>query len=151
MNLGVTLAIGDTEPVTIGLDNRLPAGPWDAEITLRSGLIERSARATITFPNAGAAAPAFPATHHRRWPVFMALSVVTGFAIIAAVGLWLGPFQRRGTHVAKFTHADPKRNRSTPKPSNATRNRSRSVAISVPPDVGSTDRSLGVVRPGRPS
>ncbi|MEA2424195.1 MAG: hypothetical protein QOH13_605 [Thermoleophilaceae bacterium] len=49
-NLGTTLAIGDTEPVTIVLDKRLPAGPWNARVSLRSGLIERRARATITFP-----------------------------------------------------------------------------------------------------
>jgi hypothetical protein len=34
--LGVTLAIGDTEPVTIPLDKQLPAGPWNAQITLHS-------------------------------------------------------------------------------------------------------------------
>jgi hypothetical protein len=52
--LGTTLAIGDTGSVTITLDEEIPAGPWDARITLRSGLIERSARATITFPATGA-------------------------------------------------------------------------------------------------
>ena len=55
--LGTTLAIGDTEPVTIELDRRLPAGPWDARITLQSGLLRRSAQATITFPKSGAAGP----------------------------------------------------------------------------------------------
>jgi hypothetical protein len=53
-DLGVTLAIGDTEPVEIALDKRLPAGPWDAQVTLRSGLLDRSRRATITFPGAAA-------------------------------------------------------------------------------------------------
>jgi hypothetical protein len=53
-NLGETLAIGDTEPITITFDRRLPAGPWDALVTLHSGLLERSARATITFPVPGA-------------------------------------------------------------------------------------------------
>jgi hypothetical protein len=53
-NLGTTLAIGDKQPVTIVLDKQLPAGPWDAQITLRSGLLERSTRATITFPDVGA-------------------------------------------------------------------------------------------------
>jgi hypothetical protein len=53
-SLGTTLAIGDTESVTIALDEKLPAGPWDARITLRSGLVERTARATITFPASGA-------------------------------------------------------------------------------------------------
>ena len=49
-SLGTTLAIGDTEPIMIALDKRVPAGPWGARVTLRSGLLKRSARATITFP-----------------------------------------------------------------------------------------------------
>jgi hypothetical protein len=54
-NLGVTLAIGDTEPIKIVLDKQLPDGPWNARVTLHSGLITNSARATIAFPNAAAA------------------------------------------------------------------------------------------------
>jgi hypothetical protein len=45
-----SLAIGATEPITIMLDRRLPDGPWDALVTLRSGLLERSARATSASP-----------------------------------------------------------------------------------------------------
>lgn len=48
-----TLAIGATEPVTIPLDKQIPAGPWHAQVNLASGLIHRSAGATITFPAAG--------------------------------------------------------------------------------------------------
>ncbi len=59
-NLGTTLAIGATEPITITLDRRLPNGPWDALVILHSGLLENSARATITFPTA--------VPHHRRTP-----------------------------------------------------------------------------------
>lgn len=55
--LGTTLAIGDTESVEILLDERLPDGPWDARIVLHSGLLDRSARATVTFPTDGTAAP----------------------------------------------------------------------------------------------
>lgn len=51
VRIGSTLAIGQTEPVTIALDKRLPIGPWDARITVHDGPLERSARATITFPN----------------------------------------------------------------------------------------------------
>jgi CheY-like chemotaxis protein len=53
--LGTTLAIGATEPVSIALDKALPAGPWDARITLKSGLLEQSTGATITFPANGSA------------------------------------------------------------------------------------------------
>ena len=70
--LGTTLAIGDTEPVTIALDKRLPAGPWDARITLRSGLLERSARATITFPDTGASPPVNTTSPVRRQPPLFA-------------------------------------------------------------------------------
>jgi hypothetical protein len=59
-DLGATLAIGATEPVTIAITTELPDGPWDAEITLRSGLVERSATAELTFPAAGVS-PAVPA------------------------------------------------------------------------------------------
>ncbi|HEY8719800.1 hypothetical protein [Pengzhenrongella sp.] len=63
--LGTTLAIGTTGPVTVFLDEALPAGPWDAVITLHSGLLDRDAKATITFPDSGTAA-AVPATS--GWP-----------------------------------------------------------------------------------
>ena len=76
-SLGVTLAIGDTEPVTIALDSQLPAGPWDARIVLRSGLLERSAHATITFPAAGAA-PAVTTSTRPGWlyPAIAALVIL---------------------------------------------------------------------------
>jgi hypothetical protein len=57
-NLGVTLGIGATEAVTVILNDGLPSGPWTARMALRSGLIERVAQATISFPKAGAAAAA---------------------------------------------------------------------------------------------
>jgi hypothetical protein len=53
----VTLAIGDTETVTVPLDRRLPAGPWNARVTLRSGLLERTKRATVTFPARSSSGP----------------------------------------------------------------------------------------------
>ena len=55
--LGSTLGLGDTQPVTVHLDRELPAGPWDARVTLKSGLTERTATATITFPASGRADP----------------------------------------------------------------------------------------------
>jgi hypothetical protein len=64
--LGTTLGIGATEPVTITLDGRLPRGPWDARIMLRSGLLERSARATIEFPRTGSAPPVPVRVPNRR-------------------------------------------------------------------------------------
>lgn len=57
--LGTTLAPGDTGPVRVPLDKAISGGPWTATLTLRSGLLERQARAQLTFPDqAGAEADA---------------------------------------------------------------------------------------------
>ena len=47
-----TLAPGDTGAVTVLLDRALPNGPWDARITLVSGVTSASGSARLTFPDA---------------------------------------------------------------------------------------------------
>jgi hypothetical protein len=88
--LGTTLGIGDTEPVMFALDEQLPAGPWDARITLRSGLLQRSARATITFPKAGAAPPV-KTTSRPGW----LYPAIAGFALLLLLGFAGFVFLRR--------------------------------------------------------
>jgi hypothetical protein len=84
-DLGVTLAVGDTEPVTIPLDKQLPAGPWGAQITLHSGLLERRAEATITFPDAGAAPSVSTSSVRPGWlyPAIAALVILLLFGLVA--------------------------------------------------------------------
>ena len=65
VTLGVTLAIGTTENVIVTLDDVIPNGPWDALMTLRSGLTERTARATIAFPSSGVSAAVKTAPNRR--------------------------------------------------------------------------------------
>ena len=48
-----TLGTGQEGRVLVPLDPRIPAGPWRAKLNLHSGLVTRSASATITFPAAG--------------------------------------------------------------------------------------------------
>jgi hypothetical protein len=94
--LGTSLAIGDTEPVTILLARALPAGPWDATVTLRSGLLERSANATISFPDAGAAPPVATASPGRSSPGLALVSVLAGaVALVGTVATWLWRHARR--------------------------------------------------------
>ncbi|MCW2912885.1 MAG: hypothetical protein JWN52_953 [Actinomycetia bacterium] len=50
---GVTLRPGDTAPVTVVLDKRVPAGPWKVRLSFASGLVKRNVSATITFPASG--------------------------------------------------------------------------------------------------
>lgn len=93
--LGATLAPGDTGPVTITLDKQLPAGPWDAEITLRSGLVERSANATITFPDSGMSGPVTTSTGNMVKVTVTAVVIVIAI-LISAYALWI--WRRRDRH-----------------------------------------------------
>jgi hypothetical protein len=46
------------------LDPRLPDGPWQAHLTLTSGVTRQEVTATITFPRSGATSrPVLPARH----------------------------------------------------------------------------------------
>jgi hypothetical protein len=48
---GTTLQRGDSAPVTVLLDKRLPDGPWKIRLTLTSGALSRTTDATVTFPH----------------------------------------------------------------------------------------------------
>jgi hypothetical protein len=78
--------------VTFVLDKQLPAGPWDAQLTLRSGLLARSARATITFPNVGAAPPVDAATTRSGWLYPVAAA---GVVVMLSLGMTAKYFVRR--------------------------------------------------------
>jgi hypothetical protein len=86
--LGVTLAIGATESVTIVLNEVVPLGPWLARITLRSGLTERSAQATITFPTNGISAPVTAvATHPGPYQAAIAVTIAVSASAVAVAGV----------------------------------------------------------------
>lgn len=92
--LGTTLAPGQSEPVTVILDNALPAGPWTARIVLQSDLVKRAAQATITFPTGdGVVGPpvkatAVPLTRNRHLLVPLAIGLIALLAIGLLLWLW---------------------------------------------------------------
>ncbi|MBK8468317.1 MAG: hypothetical protein WAR57_06780 [Candidatus Phosphoribacter sp.] len=94
-DLGTTVAVGHTELVTIVLDPALPAGPWDAEITMRSGLLEHSAQATITFPVTGQAPPVNTTTSLPGW-VYLVIGCMILMLCIAAL-LAVVTYRRRNS------------------------------------------------------
>jgi hypothetical protein len=91
--LGTTLAPAQSEPVTIPLDKSLPAGPWLATLDMRSGLLERKAQATITFPTGDStkAAPvkakSVPLTKNRDVIVPIAILLLL-FLLILLLLIW---------------------------------------------------------------
>ncbi|MGW0994820.1 peptidase [Streptomyces sp. NPDC002523] len=92
---GTTLAPGDLAEAVVPLDARLPDGPWTAALTLRSGMVEHTERATVTFPttpgSAGAVAAAAAQQGHFNTPVVAGLSVL----VLTALCLPLSTFLRR--------------------------------------------------------
>jgi hypothetical protein len=70
--LGTTLAPGQSEPVWFTLTSQMTDGPWNATVTLHSGLSQQAFRAKITFPRSPGTAP--PAAAR---PVGGGLSLVT--------------------------------------------------------------------------
>jgi len=92
-----------TEPVSIKINTDLPAGPWDAQITLHSGLVERSAQAELTFPAAGAspAVPTMQPVPDRTGPspgavVFVALLLLAALLALPAYK-WMLVRRRQAT------------------------------------------------------
>jgi hypothetical protein len=96
--LGTTLGVGQTEPVLVTLDRAIPAGPWDASIVLRSGLVDRDAAATVSFPAADASSAdpvATRATGSGSDGRSRVLPAVGGVAALGAVSLLLFWLLRR--------------------------------------------------------
>jgi hypothetical protein len=86
-SLGTTLGIGDTEPVTIVLNSQLPAGPWHAQLTLKSGPLSHSAQATITFPKTGGAPIVFATSPRAEQPYVVIVALVILLLLGAATVL----------------------------------------------------------------
>ena len=82
--LGTTLGLGETEPVLVPLDRAIPSGPWRATITLRSGWVRRTARATLSFPARPGSAAAVPATAGTASARGALLAVGAGLVLLGA-------------------------------------------------------------------
>jgi hypothetical protein len=80
-----TLAPGAAGQVAVLLDRQVPDGPWKAVITLRSGLVEQTSEATITFPqDPGTATPvaAQDSDSGYLWILIAALSLLLTLVIV---------------------------------------------------------------------
>lgn len=98
--LGTTLAPGQSEPVSFVLTNQVGDGPWNATVTLHSGLNQEAFAAQITFPHAagtGPAAAAHPATSGLSILVILAVAIlIVLLAVLAA--LVIISYRRRRQH-----------------------------------------------------
>lgn len=88
--LGATLGRGETQPVEVPLSQQIPDGPWDAKLTLKSGVVERSVAARITFPAAPDASSAPVDADPERSspaPLLLLLAVAAIVALLAALAV----------------------------------------------------------------
>jgi hypothetical protein len=95
VKLGTPLAPGETQPVTVRLDDQLPRGPWQARMRLRSGSIQRAAVATITFARPPVVADAPTAKDHPRQYRQLSLIGVVLLALLAAAAAFARLYSRR--------------------------------------------------------
>jgi hypothetical protein len=89
VDVGTTLAPGESAPAQVRLDPELPNGPWKATATITSGQETRKAQATISFPSgAGVASDPVPAEavkRQRRILIPVAVALVLGLLIAVLV------------------------------------------------------------------
>lgn len=88
-----TLRPGETGNVTATLDVTLPAGPWNAHLELKSGLLTESADATLTFPS-GPGTPTAPITAGPPSGL-LGLAVGVGLAVLLLLATYLMWKRRR--------------------------------------------------------
>lgn len=108
VTLGTTLGRGETEPVTVKLDEQLPDGPWKVRLEVTSGLLTETAQATITFPTSGTGQTVPISDGLQWWWIGGGLIVLT---LLAGV-LWFRPWRGR-------TEAAPPKRRAGAPPTRA--------------------------------
>jgi hypothetical protein len=102
-----TLKPGDSGTVTVALDRELPRGPWDARITLTSGVTSGSGTARLTFPidNGASAAPTTVLRQDATQSRFRESAIVSAAAVILIVlilSVTVRRRRRRARPIARF-------------------------------------------------
>lgn len=101
--LGSTLGLGQTGSVVVPLDKQIPDGPWNAKLSLRSGVLERSASASIQFPHSTGASEPVKVKPSSGW--FLKALVALGVLVLLVLILLFVRHRRRRERDANFPAA----------------------------------------------
>jgi hypothetical protein len=85
---GVTLAPGQSQPITVVMSKEMPKGSWLATIDETSGITQRSDQATIDF---------YPAPPNRRLYLILAVVLIVLLLLAAGLAVWLIRRNRRSS------------------------------------------------------
>ncbi|WP_415975274.1 hypothetical protein [Rhodococcus sp. 077-4] len=91
---GGSIAPGQSGNVTFTLDAALPAGPWQAEVTITSGLVNKTSNLEVTFPEQGSVT-AESSAPEAGTPVW--IWAVVALLIVAVAAVLLMAIRRRKT------------------------------------------------------
>jgi hypothetical protein len=111
VQLGTTLAPGQSEPVTAPVTDEVADGPWDATLELKSGLLDETYRARITFPHEPGIAGAV-AAH----PISSGSSSLLISALLALVTLLSAALLITTRHRRRGKNREPELQPDTPEP-----------------------------------
>lgn len=95
--LGTTLAVNESAPVAVVLDERLPDGPWEVELLLESGRVHHTVTATLLFPGKPASW-GIAALIDSPWPWVLIIGLAATVVTILVLALRL--FRRRRSRFA---------------------------------------------------
>lgn len=93
VSMPITLGVGESGQVSIPLDPKIPAGPWNAELTLISGFVERTVSGQLTFPGTGTSDPVPAQESSPAWPP--TLLILVAVAVIGLLGIFTWIRHRR--------------------------------------------------------
>lgn len=99
VQLGTTMAPGQSEPVHILITDPVEDGPWTATLELKSGLLDETYQAQITFPHAPGTAPPVAAhstaTATRSTLIYLVYGLAAVVALLSAALLFIALHRRR--------------------------------------------------------
>ncbi|MGW7367146.1 hypothetical protein ACWGI8_27855 [Streptomyces sp. NPDC054841] len=90
VRLGTSLKPGQTEPVTVTVTDQVQDGPWEVSLRLKSGLLEETHKARITFPHGPGIAGAVPSQLDDGGaldPVFIAAAAAVVLLLAGVLGV----------------------------------------------------------------
>lgn len=107
VEVGTTLGVGERAPATIHLDKGLPNGPWSATVTVRSGELVKTAKATITFPKAsGTSSKPVPAESVKKQrKILIPVAVALAAVVLGGLGIFRLGLRRRRQDEGELSRA----------------------------------------------